>query len=110
MVINARSVKPLDEGLLLEAARRCGRVIMIEENVIKGGFGAGVLELFAREGLLVPVVQMGVPDEMIPHGSQAKQREWCGLTPDQMVARARALLGRPAPTPAAERELIGQND
>jgi hypothetical protein len=53
---------------------------------------------------------MGVPDEMIPHGSQGKQREWCGLTADQMVAHARTLLGQPDPVPAAERELVGQND
>ena len=86
------------------------RVITIEESVIKGGFGTGVLELLAREGLLVPTVQMGVPDEMIPHGSQSKQREWCGLTADNMVAHARALLGQSAPTPATDRELIGQND
>ncbi|MFN8512938.1 MAG: 1-deoxy-D-xylulose-5-phosphate synthase [Chloroflexia bacterium] len=109
-VINARSVKPLDEALILEAARRCGRVITIEESVIKGGFGTGVLELFAREGLLVPTIQMGVPDEMVPHGSQSKQREWCGLTADAMVAHARTLLGRSVPTPATDRELIGQND
>jgi 1-deoxy-D-xylulose-5-phosphate synthase len=109
-VVNARSVKPLDEELILDVARRCGRVITIEESVVTGGFGTGVLELFAREGLLVPTIQMGVPDEMIPHGSQAKQREWCGLTAAQMVAHARTLLGRPEPAPATDRELVGQND
>jgi 1-deoxy-D-xylulose-5-phosphate synthase len=110
MVINARSVKPLDEDLILEAARRCGRVITIEESVVKGGFGAGVLELFAREGLLVPTVQMGVPDEMIPHGSQGKQREWCGLTAERMVAHARKLLGRESTVAAEEHDLIGRHD
>lgn len=105
-VINARSVKPLDEALLLDAARRCGRVITIEENVVKGGFGAGVLELFAREGLLVPTVQMGVPDEMIPHGSQGKQREWCGLTAAQAAEHARTLVGREAAVEAG----VGSGD
>ncbi len=102
MVINARSVKPLDEGLILEAARRCGHVITIEENVITGGFGAGVLELLAREGVLVPTHLMGVPDQMIPHGSQAQQREWCGLTPAHMAQHARTLLGQSAPIEAHE--------
>ena len=109
-VINARSIKPLDEVLILDAARRCGRVITIEENVIKGGFGTGVLELLAREGLTIPTVQMGVPDEMIPHASQARQREWSGLTAAHTVAHARKLLGQEAPATATERELIGQND
>lgn len=101
-VINARSVKPLDEALILAAARRCGHVITIEENVAIGGFGAGVLELLSREGITIPTHVMGVPDEMIPHGSQAQQREWSGLTADKMVEHARALLGRPAPTEALE--------
>ena len=96
-VINARSVKPLDEPLILEAVRRCGRAITIEENVVKGGFGAGVLELLAREGVVVPVRTLGVPDEMIPHGPASKQREWSGLTVKHTVAAARELLGRAAP-------------
>ena len=94
-VINARSVKPLDEALILDAARRTGHVITIEENVIKGGFGAGVLELFAREGLTIPVRRLGVPDEMIPHGSQTKQREWCGLTADACWPNSRVNVGSP---------------
>jgi 1-deoxy-D-xylulose-5-phosphate synthase len=109
-VINARSVKPLDEALILDAARRCGHVITIEENVVKGGFGAGVLELLARERVLVPTRLMGVPDEMIPHGSQAQQREWCGLTVAKVVEHARDLLGRPAPVAADALELAGSRD
>ncbi|MDP9373870.1 MAG: 1-deoxy-D-xylulose-5-phosphate synthase [Chloroflexota bacterium] len=104
-VINARSVKPLDEALILDTARRVGRVITLEENVVKGGFGAAVLELFAREGLLVPARTLGVPDEMIPHGGQAAQREWCGLTVEDTVAVARELLGRAAPAPAGADDL-----
>ncbi len=99
-VINARSIKPLDEALILDAARRCGHVITIEENVAIGGFGAGVLELLAREGVVVPARVMGVPDEMIPHGSQSQQRAWCGLTAERMAEYARALLGRVAPASA----------
>jgi 1-deoxy-D-xylulose-5-phosphate synthase len=99
-VINARSVKPLDEALLLDAARRTGHVVTIEENVVKGGFGAAVLELYAREGVLVPVRTLGVPDRMITHGPQAVQREWCGLTAACTVAAARELLGRAAPAEA----------
>ena len=110
MVVNARSVKPLDEELILEAARRCGHVITIEENVIKGGFGAGVLELLAREGVLVPTFQMGVPDRMIPHGSQTQQREWCGLTAAHMAQHARTLLGNVPAIPREDRELLMRHD
>lgn len=106
-IINARSVKPLDEDLILGAARRCGHVITIEENVVKGGFGAAVLELLAREGVTIPAHLMGVPDEMIPHGSQGQQREWCGLTAAHLVEHARVLLGRSARVPL---ELASRHD
>jgi len=109
-VINARTVKPLDEALILEAARRCGHVVTIEENVVTGGFGAGVLELLSREGVVIPTHLMGVPDEMIPHGSQSQQREWCGLTAEKMAEHARTLLGRTAPTAAATLEIAGRHD
>lgn len=109
-VINARSIKPLDETLILDAARRCGHVITIEENVAKGGFGAGVLELLAREGVTIPAHVMGVPDEMIPHGSQGQQRAWSGLTAAQMVEHARALLGRTAPTTVEALGATGRGD
>ena len=110
-VINARSVKPLDEPLLLDAARRTGRVITLEEHVVRGGFGSAVLELYAREGLLVPLRTLGVPDRMITHGPQPKQREWCGLTVENTVAVARELLGRGAPaTPVEDLAPAGRRD
>ena len=109
-VINARTVKPLDEALILDAARRCGHLITIEENVVKGGFGAGVLELLSREEITIPTHLMGVPDEMIPHGSQAQQREWCGLTAAKVVEHARALLGRATPAGVDSLETAGRHD
>ncbi|HEX5506714.1 MAG TPA: 1-deoxy-D-xylulose-5-phosphate synthase [Thermomicrobiales bacterium] len=102
-VINARSVKPLDEALLLDAGRRTGRVITLEENVVKGGFGAAVLELYAREGLAAQVRTLGVPDQMIEHGPQPLQREWCGLTAEHAAEVARELLGRRAPAKPARK-------
>jgi 1-deoxy-D-xylulose-5-phosphate synthase len=58
-VINARSVKPLDEALILAAARVAATSSTIEENVVTGGFGAGVLELLSREGVVIPTHLMG---------------------------------------------------
>ncbi len=101
-VINARSIKPLDEALILGAARRTGRVITLEEHAVKGGFGSAVLELLAREGVLVPTRTLGVPDTMITHAPPATQAEWCGLTVGHTVVAARELLGRAAPPVAAD--------
>ena len=72
-VINPRFIKPLDSGLICEWARRCGRVLTVEDNSRKGGFGGAVLEMLARHGLSgrVRVKNLGYPDRFIPHGPQA---------------------------------------
>ena len=65
-VLNARFVKPLDRDLILEWARKIGRVITIEENVLQGGFGSAVLEMF-QEASFFPAffVRLGLPDAFI---------------------------------------------
>jgi 1-deoxy-D-xylulose-5-phosphate synthase len=96
-VINARFVKPLDEALLLKWARTTGAVVTIEEGVVAGGFGSAVLELFAREGVRVPVQLLGVPDRFLDHASQSSLRRQAGLSHDHVVAAAQQLVGaRPA--------------
>lgn len=47
-VINARFVKPLDEQRLVKAAQKCGRMVVVEENMKAGGFGSAVLELLSE--------------------------------------------------------------
>lgn len=69
-VVNMRFVKPLDEKLLQSLAQRINIFMTIEDNVIHGGFGSGVLEAFSRLGISNVVVKMhGLPDEFIEHGS-----------------------------------------
>ncbi len=91
-VVNARFVKPLDERLVLDLARRCGAVVTVEENVTAGGFGAGVLETLAQAGVVVPTRVLGVPDRVFEQASQARLREMAGLTPDGIAAAARAAV------------------
>jgi 1-deoxy-D-xylulose-5-phosphate synthase len=98
-VINARFAKPLDEQTIISAASRTGRVIVAEENVKSGGFGAAVLELLAEKGLSgVQVRQFGVPDHFIEHGAPDILRKICGLTADDFASAARELVGRPQPS------------
>jgi 1-deoxy-D-xylulose-5-phosphate synthase len=91
-VINARFIKPLDERLFLDLANRCGAVVTIEENTVRGGFGSGVLELLAANGLTVPVRTLGVPDRVFEQASQARLREQASLTPDSIAATARIAI------------------
>ena len=78
-VLNARFVKPLDEELIIKNALRCGRVLTVEENVLSGGFGSAVLELFEKEGLMLPVKRLGVQDIFVGQGSRAQMLKCCGL-------------------------------
>jgi 1-deoxy-D-xylulose-5-phosphate synthase len=78
-VINARFAKPLDTELILEAARRCGRVVTVEDGVRMGGFGSAVLEELQEHGSRVPVLRLGIPDKFIEHGKREKLLEKLGL-------------------------------
>jgi 1-deoxy-D-xylulose-5-phosphate synthase len=79
-VVNARYAKPLDEPLILEAARRTGRLVTVEENAVQGGFGTSVLRLLSEHGLGdTGVVTLGIPDEFVDQGPQAQVRHRYGL-------------------------------
>lgn len=71
-VINARFVKPLDEELLLNSAKNIKLFCTMEENVILGGFGSSVLELFSKTGINIKTKMFGIPDEPIVHGSRSE--------------------------------------
>ncbi len=82
-VINARFIKPLDEDLILSVSERTRRVVTIEENVLAGGFGSGILECLCNAGLTdVAVRRIGIGDEFVEHGSQSILRNRCGLDED----------------------------
>jgi 1-deoxy-D-xylulose-5-phosphate synthase len=78
-LVNMRFVKPLDETLLLALARRHRALVTIEENAVAGGAGSAVAELLAAEGLERPLLQLGIPDRFIEHGSRASCLAAAGL-------------------------------
>jgi 1-deoxy-D-xylulose-5-phosphate synthase len=93
-VVDARFVKPLDAELILPLARRCGRVLTVEENVLAGGFGSAVLELFEEHGELPQQVRrLGVADTFVEHGSQAELRAACGIDADAIADEAAKMCG-----------------
>ncbi len=91
-VVNARFVKPLDEELIVDLAKKIGRVLTVEENTLHGGFGSAVLETLAAHGVLVPVKRLGLPDIFIEHGAPQILREKYGLTPEGIYRKALELL------------------
>ncbi|WP_412504037.1 1-deoxy-D-xylulose-5-phosphate synthase [Shewanella indica] len=68
-VADMRFVKPLDEDLIKELVANHDLLVTVEENAIMGGAGSGVLEYLASQGISKPLLQIGLPDEFIKHGS-----------------------------------------
>ena len=86
--INARFIKPLDEDLLLEAARKYRRIVTVEEAALAGGFGSAVMELYEMRGLNeVEVHRVGVRDHFVTHGAQSLMREKEGLDPASIASQ-----------------------
>jgi len=90
-VVNCRFVKPLDPRLS-EMASGTGRVLIVEENALPGGFGSAILEFFSDQGLSnIIIKRLGIPDKFIEHGPQELLRESCGIDRKEIIAEARKL-------------------
>jgi 1-deoxy-D-xylulose-5-phosphate synthase len=92
-VINARFVKPLDEALLCDTAKSIKRIITVEENVLMGGFGSAVMELFEENGIHdVIVKRLGIKDKFVEHASQKELRSMYGIDEEGIIAAARSMM------------------
>jgi 1-deoxy-D-xylulose-5-phosphate synthase len=85
-LVNMRFVKPLDETLVAEIAATHRAIVTLEENAVAGGAGSAVLEQLQRIGSAVPVLQIGVPDGFVEHGSREDNLAAAGL--DAQAVRA----------------------
>jgi 1-deoxy-D-xylulose-5-phosphate synthase len=91
-VANMRFVKPLDDALVCELARTHDLVITVEEGAVMGGAGSACLEVLAAHGVLVPVVQLGLPDVFVDHGDPVEQLALCGLDAEGIAASVRRAI------------------
>ena len=71
-VVNMRFVKPIDDRMIAELAGTHGAFVTVEEHVVMGGAGSAVAESMAAQGLVLPLLQLGLPDRPIDHGDQAQ--------------------------------------
>ncbi|MEO7853738.1 MAG: 1-deoxy-D-xylulose-5-phosphate synthase [Rubrivivax sp.] len=78
-VIDMRFVKPLDQDTVLEAARSHDAFVTVAEGCVMGGAGSAVAECLAANGVAMPLLQLGLPDQFIEHGDPAKLLALCGL-------------------------------
>jgi pyruvate dehydrogenase E1 component beta subunit len=72
-LIDLSSLMPWDQETVLESAERTGRLVLVEENPLTGGWGATVASLVASElfgALKAPVTRVTAPDVLVPHGTR----------------------------------------
>ncbi|WP_334178249.1 1-deoxy-D-xylulose-5-phosphate synthase [Pseudoxanthomonas sp.] len=93
-VVNMRFVKPLDRDLLLDLAKTHQGFVTIEDNVVMGGAGSGVAELLNADGISLPVLHLGLPDEFQHHASREDLLAEAGI--DAAGIRASVLKRWPA--------------
>lgn len=93
MIVNMATIKPLDEALVLEAARKCGKVITCEEHSIIGGLGEAVCALLS-EKLPTPVKRIGMNDEFGRSGPAAELLQHYGLCAENIVKVTKEFLGK----------------
>ncbi len=93
MVVNMRFVKPLDMAAVIYAATKTGKIITVEDNALKGGFGSAVTECLAGADLLrdIKVKSLGLPDRFVEHGTQAELRRKYGIDEEGIYRAAVSL-------------------
>lgn len=92
-VVNISTIKPLDDALLVAMAQKTGAVVTCEEHNIYGGLGSAVAEVLV-ENCPVPMARVGVEDSFGESGLPDQLLEKYGLTVDNIVKKAKAVIAR----------------
>ena len=91
-VANMRFVKPLDGELVRELAAGHDLLVTVEEHAVMGGAGSAVNEWLAAAGIVVPVLNLGIPDAFIEHAAHGDMLAACGLDAAGIEQAVRARL------------------
>jgi 1-deoxy-D-xylulose-5-phosphate synthase len=93
-LVNMRFVKPLDMELVVNVAERHRAIVTIEENAVMGGAGSAVGEALSAAGIQIPLLQIGIPDRFIEHGSRDTCLAAAGLDLAGLTAQVDAWWAR----------------
>ena len=97
-VVNMRSVKPMDNELILKMAESHEIIVSIEENTVNGGAGAGVAEVLSAAGCTTPILILGLPDHHVDQGETGSVLSSLGLDSAGIVASVRKRISLKATT------------
>ncbi|MDY3979429.1 MAG: 1-deoxy-D-xylulose-5-phosphate synthase [Tidjanibacter sp.] len=76
--IDLRWAKPLDREMLEKVGRNFSRVVVVEDGVVDGGVGSGIVQYFATHNLSPKIKLLGIDDRFVEHGSVAELKSLCG--------------------------------
>ncbi|MDB5987015.1 MAG: 1-deoxy-D-xylulose-5-phosphate synthase [Nevskia sp.] len=103
-VADMRFVKPLDQALIRDFATNHDLLVTLEDNAVLGGAGSAVNEFLLQQELNVPVLNLGLPDRFVSHGSRDELLGTCGLDSAGILrAVQKRLRARNANQPASGR-------
>ncbi|HZI00963.1 MAG TPA: transketolase C-terminal domain-containing protein, partial [Flavisolibacter sp.] len=87
-----RFAKPLDEALLHEALLQYNKIITVEDGTVIGGFGSAVAEFMAEHGYKNDLKILGIPDEVVEHGTPKELHRECGYDAEAIANAVRAMM------------------
>ena len=87
-----RFAKPLDEALLHKIFKKFDRIVTVEDGSVQGGFGSAVLEFMAENGYHAKVTILGIPDQIVEHGTPKELYKEIGLDADSIAAKIRVMM------------------
>ena len=93
MVVNNHTVKPMDEKTIVDAAKRCGAVVTVEEHQVMGGMGSAVSEVLAKN-FPVPMEFVGMPDSFGESGEPKELLEKYGMDVASIKKAVKKVLSR----------------
>jgi 1-deoxy-D-xylulose-5-phosphate synthase len=79
MVVDMRFVKPLDAAMIHDLANENDLLVTVEDNAKMGGAGSAVNEVLLAQHLTVPVLNLGLPDHFVEHGTREELMTQIGL-------------------------------
>lgn len=91
-VFDMRYAKPLDKELLLKIFGEFDRIITIEDGCLMGGFGSAIIEFMTDNNFSCEVKRLGIPDEVVEHGTQMELHKQCGFDPEGIYNTAIRMM------------------
>ncbi|MDE7230055.1 MAG: transketolase family protein [Oscillospiraceae bacterium] len=92
-IINMHTIKPIDEDIIVKAAKETGKIVTVEEHSVIGGLGSAVCDV-VLENFPVPVIKIGIGDAFSHSGAAKELLKEYGLTADNIVKTVKGVLGK----------------